>query len=335
MPIGLGLVLIRPYSAQRHREYTNLDLLDRFLANMEVGVGAFTSCDIRLGYQLTFEFCSTASLHYCLAGQGTLKIRNGSTIALRQHSFVLLPPGVIYSIGANENEEFINFPRRRLRAPLFKESVPTIHAGEGEPGILTACGEVGVAVTSTPDLFASLDKPVVEHFDGQEGLRDQFVILLAESSRPGLGTRALTEALLKQCLILLLRRQLDRGTAPIPWMSAMAEPGLARALQAMLECPSERFTVETLASIAGMSRSAFAARFTQAFGRTPLNLLKSERLRRARELLATTNAPVDQIARSVGFSSRSHFSHAFRTTYGVDPTNFRAVAFGKSKSALK
>jgi len=36
----------------------------------------------------------------------------------------------------------------------------------------------------------------------------------------------------------------------------------------------------------------------------------------------------------VGFSSRSHFSHAFRTAYGVDPTNFRAVAFGKSKSAL-
>lgn len=93
--------------------------------------------------------------------------------------------------------------------------------------------------------------------------------------------------------------------------------------------------MEGLASIAGMSRSAFAAHFTQTFGRTPLNLLKSERLRRARELLATTNAPVDQIARSVGFSSRSHFSHAFRTAYGVDPTNFRAVAFGKSKSALE
>ena len=87
MPIGLGLVLIRPDLAQRHRGCTNFDLLDRFLANMEVGVGAFTSCDIRLGYQLTFEFCSRASLHHCLAGRGTLKIRNGSTIMLRQHSF--------------------------------------------------------------------------------------------------------------------------------------------------------------------------------------------------------------------------------------------------------
>jgi AraC-like DNA-binding protein len=54
-----------------------------------------------------------------------------------------------------------------------------------------------------------------------------------------------------------------------------------------------------------MSRSAFAARFTQTFGRTPLNLLKSERLRRSRELLATTNAPVDQMARSGGIVLQS------------------------------
>src|SRR6185437_7529204 len=269
--IGLGLVLIRPDSAQRRREIQTWICSTAFSPTWRSASGP-SRLDIRMGYQLTFEICSTATLHYCLAGRGTLKIRNGAAIMLRQHSFALLPPRIIYSIGANENEASLTFPRRRLRAPLFKESVPTIHAGDGGPGILTACGEVGFAVTSTPDLFASLDKPIVEHFDGRDGLRDQFVILLAESARPGLGTRALTEALLKQCLILLLRRQIDRGTAPIPWMSAMAEPGLARALQAMLERPSERFTVEALASIAGMSRSAFAARFTQTFGRTPLNL---------------------------------------------------------------
>jgi len=212
-----------------------------------------------------------------------------------------------------------------------RESIPTIQAGDGAPGILTACGEVGVAATSTPDLFARLDKPLVEHFDGPDGLREQFIILLAESARPGIGTRALTEALLKQCLILLLRRKIDRGSPPIPWMTALTDPGLARALQAIFEYSSERLTVEKLASVAGMSRSAFAAHFTRTLGRTPMNLLRSARLRRARELLATTNASVAQIARSVGFSSRSNFSHVFRTAYGVDPTHFRAISFGSPK----
>lgn len=310
-----------------------MELVDRFLANMEVGVGAFTSCDIRLGYQLTFAACSTASLHYCLAGEGALRVRNGPTILLRQHSFAVLPPGVIYSIGANESDDTGSVPRRRLRAPLFRESVPTMRAGEGEAGILTACGEIGVAATSTPDLFAHLSEPMVEHFDrpngdGPNGLRDQFVILLAESARPAIGTRALTEALLKQCLILLLRRRMDRGAPSIPWLTALTDPRLSRALEAILERPSERFTVETLASIAGMSRSAFAAHFAHALGETPMSLLRSTRLRRSRELLATTNASVAQIARGVGFSSRSNFSHAFRSLYGVDPTRFRDVSFG-------
>lgn len=309
-----------------------MELIDRFLASLDVGVGAFTSCDVRMGYQLTFEACSTASLHYCLAGRGAIRPRNGASIMMRQHSFVLLPPNTIYSIGANESEHNEGSPHHRLCAPPFRESVPTIQAGEGKTGILTACGEVGLDATLTPDLFAGLKDPLVEHFDGPRGLRDQFVILLAETARPGIGARALTEALLKQCLVLLLRRQIKRGALLIPWMAALAEPGLARTLGAILERPSERFTVETLASIAGMSRSAFASRFTRTVGQTPMSLLRSVRLRRARELLVTTDAPVAQIARNVGFSSRSNFSHAFRKTYGMDPAHFRSASFGSSGS---
>lgn len=308
-----------------------MDLLDRFLAGMEVGVGAFTSCDIRLGCQLTFTPCSTASLHYCLAGRGALRVRNGPTVMLRQHSFALLPPGVVYSIGANENEDSGSVPLRRLQAPLFRESVPTLQAGDGATGLLTACGEISITTASTSNLFAGLSQPLVEQFDRAAGLSDQFVILLAESARPGIGTRALTEALLRQCLILLLRRTLDHDALPLPWMTAFTDPGLARALESILDHPWERFTVETLAGIAGMSRSSFAAHFSQTLGQTPMNLLRSARLRLARELLATTNTSVAQVAHRVGFSSRSNFSHAFRTAYGIDPSGFRVVSFRSSE----
>ena len=306
-----------------------MELVDRLLANMEVGVGAFSLCDVRLGFQLTFNEAPTASLHYCLAGQGEIRLKNGPITAMRQHSFALLPPKVVHTIGANDHQER-NLPHRLRTAPSFYESVPTIQAGDGDLGILTACGEIGIRDKATPDLFAHLNRPLVEHFDAQDGLQDRFIVLLAESARPGVGTRALTEALLKQCLVLLLRRKIDRGEPAIPWMTALTDPGLARALQAILERPAERFTVETLARLAGMSRSAFAARFTQALGRTPMSLLKSERLRLARELLVTTDMSVAQIAHHVGFLSRSNFSHAFRAAYGVDPRSFRAASFGGS-----
>ena len=70
-----------------------------------------------------------------------------------------------------------------------------VTAGEGKTGIVTACGEVSVG--PSVDLFGGLSAPIIEQFDGPEGLRDQFIILLAESARPTIGTRALTEALLK------------------------------------------------------------------------------------------------------------------------------------------
>lgn len=74
-----------------------------------------------------------------------------------------------------------------------------------------------------------------------------------------------------------------------------------------------------------MSRSAFAARFKDMFGRSPMSLLKEMRLRRAGELLVATGLPVAAVARKVGFSSRSNFSHAFRKFYGLDPSAFRAA----------
>lgn len=301
-----------------------MDVIEQLLANLEVGIGALASCDIRLGHQLTFDSLpAAAGVHYCLSGQGYLCLRNGKSVRMRQHSFVLLPPKVVYSLMAKEEEDALCKPRRRLRAPLFKESVPTIQAGDGALGIITVCGEVRFEGIGTPGLFAGLDEPLVEHFEGPHGLQEQFIVLLAESAQPKLGTRPLTEALLKQCLVLLLRRKIERGESSLSWIAALAEPGLSKAMQAILRRYSDPLTVEKLASIAGMSRSAFAARFTQAFGRTPMRLLRSARLSRAKELLATSSTSVAQIACCVGFSSRSTFSRAFFQAYGVDPSKFR------------
>jgi AraC family transcriptional regulator, activator of mtrCDE len=301
----------------------DVGVLERLLARLEVGLGAFTCCDIRLGHRIAFESSPAAGVHYCLAGKGVLRLNGSKAIKIRKHSFALLPPNVMYTIDATKGEEVAGIPRRRLRAPLFVESVPTIQAGDGACGVITACGDVRFEGIGVPGLFTDMEEPMVEHFDGLRGLREQFIVLLAESARPQFGTRPLTEALLKQCLILTLRRKMKSGTPPLAWMAALAEPGLARVMQAILRRFSEPLSLEQLAFIAGMSRSAFASRFAKAFGRTPMELLRSARLARARELLATSDLPVEQVASHVGFSSRSNFSRTFRAAYRTDPSTFR------------
>ena len=73
-----------------------------------------------------------------------------------------------------------------------------------------------------------------------------------------------------------------------------------------------------------MSRSVFAKRFQAAFGSTPISFLHDMRLRRAAEHLRQKGeTSVEQIARRLGFNSRSHFSLAFKVHFGVSPAAFR------------
>ncbi len=75
-----------------------------------------------------------------------------------------------------------------------------------------------------------------------------------------------------------------------------------------------------------MSRSAFSAQFTQAFGQSPHGFLTESRLRHAAHFLATTGLPVKTIAGKIGYRSRSNFSRAFKARYGVDPAAYRQGA---------
>ncbi|MEX3790384.1 helix-turn-helix domain-containing protein [Paraburkholderia sp. BR14374] len=300
-----------------------LPILERFLAALDIGVANFTLCDIRDGWSARFDACETVTLHYCMQGSGALVTQDGERISLSTHSFVLLPPGATYRLEGGSSLTTSETNYGRLTDWPSRETIPTIQVGGGREGIATACGELNLGTHFGSDPFRTMRRPLVAQFDGKSGLKDQFVLLLAECARPGLGSRALVEALLKQCLIMVVRRQIDTGGPDLPWAAGLADRRLARALEAILERPASPLSVERLADIAGMSRSAFAAQFMKAFGQPPMAMLKVVRLRKAAELLATTALSVVEVARMVGFSSRSNFSQAFHAKHGMDPTAFR------------
>jgi AraC family transcriptional activator of mtrCDE len=77
--------------------------------------------------------------------------------------------------------------------------------------------------------------------------------------------------------------------------------------------------------MAAMSRSTFAERFTEAFGRTPMTLVHHARMQRATHLLRLGRLSIDEVANRVGFSSRSHFSHSFKTHTGFTPAAYRSA----------
>lgn len=68
-----------------------------------------------------------------------------------------------------------------------------------------------------------------------------------------------------------------------------------------------------------MSRTLLAQRFREALGVTVGAYLRTQRIRRAQELLAGHTMSVEAVCLDVGFSSVSSFSRAFREMVGVRP----------------
>ncbi|MFE9107714.1 helix-turn-helix transcriptional regulator [Actinomadura geliboluensis] len=87
--------------------------------------------------------------------------------------------------------------------------------------------------------------------------------------------------------------------------------------------PAEPWTVEGMARLVHLSRSALGERFRRALGRGPAEVLREIRMREARRLLADPSRPVEYIASAVGYGSSAAFSRAFSSHHGVAPQAWR------------
>jgi AraC-like DNA-binding protein len=103
------------------------------------------------------------------------------------------------------------------------------------------------------------------------------------------------------------------------WLRAIFDPQIGAALKAVHENVNHPWTVESLAETAGMSRSAFAARFKELLGQAPLEYVTEWRMQKAVQLLQQRDKKLFEIAKSVGYESDAAFSKAFKRVLGITP----------------
>ena len=82
-------------------------------------------------------------------------------------------------------------------------------------------------------------------------------------------------------------------------------------------------SVEALSRRASLCPRQFSRRFQRAFRQTPAAFVEDLRLGEARQRLATTKAPIETLAASVGFSNPDSFRRAFERRFGLPPTTYR------------
>lgn len=203
----------------------------------------------------------------------------------------------------------------------------------GDPTVVRAhllCGAYRLDRGQTHPFLRTL--PDVVHLSGsssQHDLNAAIDLLTAElaNSRPGAGSAL--PALMDLLLTYLLRAWLVDEAARHPargWPAALTDPLLVAALNHIHNDPARRWTVRDLGAAVGMSKTAFARKFTTLVGQPPLSYLTWWRLNTGARLLRDTDAPLAAIARQVGYTSEFAFANAFRREFGLAPGRFRHTA---------
>jgi len=150
---------------------------------------------------------------------------------------------------------------------------------------------------------------------------------LIEERDVGQPGAQLASAQLTQLLFIeILRSHLSTANLlPCGWLRALADPRLAPALRLMHGNPARSWRLEELAKSCAMSRTYFADRFRTVAGIAPLAYLTEWRMHLAQRALREERTAVAVIARSLGYSSESAFSNAFKRVKGISPTGYRAT----------
>jgi AraC-like DNA-binding protein len=158
-----------------------------------------------------------------------------------------------------------------------------------------------------------------------------------ESPLPGLladeivkddpGQEAVLDRLLDLLLIAALRAWFARPDAQAPrWYRAYSDPVVGKALRLIHDDPAHRWTIAELAAEAGVSRAAFARRFTELVGEPPMTFLTDWRLSLAADLLLEPGATIGSVAYEVGYATPFALSTAFKRVRGVSPRQHRLAA---------
>ncbi|MFI9358836.1 AraC family transcriptional regulator [Streptomyces lydicus] len=148
-------------------------------------------------------------------------------------------------------------------------------------------------------------------------------LLATEATRDEPGQDAVLDRLLDLLLVLALRTWCAGAETAPAWYQALADPAIGEALHLLHEEPARRWTVAELATRVGMSRAAFAARFTALVGDPPLTYLTGWRMTVAADLLRDAETTVAAVAREVGYEDPFAFSVAFKRIRGVSPSIWR------------
>lgn len=166
---------------------------------------------------------------------------------------------------------------------------------------------------------------LIKNYGEQSGvwMENMLKVIGHEAGRDQMGSDLIALKMSEIIFTQTLRTYLEGSDPDTPVIAGFTDKGIARALTAIHQDPSQPWGLEKLAQIAGMSRTAFATRFSHCMSMTPLGYITHWRMQIARQELTETRDSIIEIAAKVGYNSEAAFSRVFKKHNAKSPTMYR------------
>jgi AraC-like DNA-binding protein len=222
-------------------------------------------------------------------------------------------------------------PRMSFREVASLASRNVAQYGGGGAPTTIVCGSLSFDRVSLKPITQLLPNLILIKADQAQTLALHITMqaLASEMAEQAPGSEVVANRLAEVLFIQVLRVHIasepewrNKG-----WLRAIFDPQIGTALSAIHNSVNTPWTVASLAEAAAMSRSAFAARFKELLGQTPLEYVTEWRMQKAMPLLQRRDKKLIDVARSVGYESDAAFSKAFRRVVGASPGEYAKRGF--------
>lgn len=315
-----------------------MDVLTDVLESVHLQSRVFCRSELTAPWGFRVQRSTFASFHVVLRGSCWLDVEGvDQPIAISGGDLVVLPRGGAHAV--RDAKKSAAPPLEDIIAKNRTESTcggcATLSYGGGGAATTLVCGVFEFDRREANPLFKVL--PPVIHIRSEGGeatrwLEATLQLVANEVASASPGGEAIVSRLADVIFIKAVRAHFaslrggDQG-----WLRALTEPRIGEAIAMVHRAPAAPWTVAELAAKVGMSRSAFALRFTELVGEPPLQYVTRWRIEKATNHLREGRG-IAEIASMVGYDSEAAFSKAFKRWTGSAPGVYRTEARSLSDS---
>ncbi len=268
------------------------------------------------------RFPCEKSFGFHVVTQGEMYVRSANLktpLHLQKGDLLLMARGYNHEVATDLKTK----AQKTIQYGEWMEAIP------GQKPLLTfASGVYRFRDTPTHAFFREIPDTILlraQDIPSHDPLHSALQLLSAELSQFQVGSDAVTRNLLDILFHYILRNWMNSASGKKQgWATALKDPHLLKAMKVIHENPEQEWSVESLASVSGLSRAAFAQKFKKLTGDTPAHYVTKVRVQKATQFFRNSSYNVEEVATAVGYNDAFVFSKVFKRIQGLSPRDYKA-----------